>query len=50
MTKLTDIKAHLIINELHRSKFDGNSAIHEATFDEPIAMEAYHDYHAPLLK
>ena len=50
MTKLTDIKAHLIINELHRSKFDGNRAIHEATFVEPIAMEAYHDYHAPLLK
>ena len=45
ITILTGIKPHLIINELHRSKFDGNREIHEATFDEPNAVEAYHDYH-----
>ena len=48
ITKLTGIKPHLIINELHRSKFDGSREIHEATFDEPNAMEAYYDYHGTI--
>ena len=48
ITKLTGMKPHLIINELHRSKFDGNREIHEATFDERNAVKAYHDYHGTI--
>ena len=48
ITNLTGIKSHLIINELHRSKFDGNREIHEATFEEPKAKKAYHDYHGTI--
>lgn len=38
----------MIINDLHRKKFDGNREIHEATFDEPNAVKAYHDYHGTI--
>ena len=48
IANLTGIKPHLIINDLHRKKFDGNREIHEATFDEPNAVKAYHDYHGTI--
>lgn len=36
---------YLIINELHRSKLDANRERSEATFEDPIAIEAWTHFH-----
>lgn len=38
-------KPHLIINRLHRSKMDANRAIGEAADGDPIAEQAWKDFH-----
>jgi hypothetical protein len=37
---------YVIINELHRSKLDANREEPEATFDDPVAVNAWHSFHS----
>lgn len=36
---------YLIVNELHREKMDANRAREEATFDDPVGIEAWTKFH-----
>lgn len=36
---------YLVVNELHRSKMDANRERPEATFDDPIAINAWQNFH-----
>eukprot|EP00111_Clytia_hemisphaerica_P021319 TCONS_00062765-protein len=46
----TGVRPHYTRNNLHRSRIDANREIHEATYDFPKLMEAYHEYHEILKK
>ena len=45
LQEATGRRPHLIINDLHRSKMDGNRGIAPATFGEPEAVTAFNEFH-----
>lgn len=47
---LTNKRPHLIVNSLHRKKFDGNREINEATFNIPEAVTAFNEFHGFIEK
>lgn len=42
---LTGKRPHLIMNDLHRIKMDGDAEVNEATFGVSEAVTAYNEYH-----
>jgi hypothetical protein len=47
--RLTGHPVHLIINQLHRSKMDANRSRQEGARGDPLATQAWEDYHGFLL-
>jgi hypothetical protein len=47
--RLTGHPVHLIVNQLHRSKMDANRSRWEGTRGDPLATQAWEEYHGFLL-
>lgn len=47
--RLTGRPVHLVVNQLHRSKLDANRSRLEGARQDPVATQAWEDYHGFLL-
>ena len=47
-TELNDVAPKIVLNKLHRRFLDPNRESEEATFNEPIPLQAYNEYHAAV--
>lgn len=45
IASMTKIRPHIILNNLHLRKMDADHNINQATFKNPIAIDAYDEYH-----
>ena len=50
LTQMTGVRPHYSRNNLHRSRIDTNREVHESTFDYPLMVNAYEEYHALIDK
>ena len=50
LTEFSGIRPHYTRNHLHRSRIDTNREIHQSTFDYPLMVNAYQEYHGLINK